>query len=220
MDCSRGTPIYMFSGSSGGTELARVQSNLYIDSNFWREDEAYAKARCSGRKGGPSPVRMDVMTLPRGDFRERCYDRRSMRDRLLLSDSNVIVSILRSERRGIFTSDDCDRLLLASSLILSVLKKHGEMLWRQSKAGQAFSSLEVIEDCFAKAPQMFSNREAQVCARIILGMTSTGIALDLGISEQTATTYRRRAYQRLSIACQRELLTWYLAQWGFGTRTH
>lgn len=220
MDCNGETPVYILSGSIGEIDIARVQTNLYINNNFWRQDEAFAKARFGGRDGNPNLVRMDIRALPRGDFREHCYDRRRMRDRLLLSDSHAMVSILRSERRGIFSADDFDRLELASPLILSVLKKHSQTIWRQSKAGQAFSSLEVIESCIAEAPEMFSKREAQVCARIIFGMTSTGIALDLGISEQTATTYRRRAYQRLSIACQRELLTWYLTRWGFGTRKH
>lgn len=216
MDCSRDAPVYILAG----TDLARFQTNLYIDKDFWRFDDAYARAKCNGRAGGPSLVRMDVRALPFSDFRELCYDRRRMRDRLLLSDSHSMISLVRSERRGIFTSDDCTRLEQASPLILSLLKKHSELIWRHSKAGQALSSLDVIEDCILMAPEMFSRREAQVCARIILGMTSTGIGLDLGISEQTAATYRRRAYQRLSIACQRELFTWYLARWGFGAQIH
>lgn len=220
MDCSQGAPIYTMSGSLGGTDIACIQTKIYIGSNFWREDGAFAKARCDGRDGKPSLVRMDVKALPRSDFREHCYDRRRMRDRLLLSDSKDVVSILRSEKRGTFTSEDCNRLHVAGPFILSLLKKHQEMRWRQANAGQALSSLDVIEDCITKAPEKFSRREVEVCARIIYGMTSMGIALDLGISEQTATTYRRRAYQRLSIACQRELLAWYLSRWGFGSRLH
>nr|ART90100.1 hypothetical protein [uncultured bacterium] len=32
-------------------------------------------------------------------------------------------------------------------------------------------------------------------------------------SEETVKTYRKRAYQRLAIGSERELLTWYLARW-------
>jgi DNA-binding CsgD family transcriptional regulator len=56
-------------------------------------------------------------------------------------------------------------------------------------------------------------REAEVCARILYGMSSVGIALDLSVSEETVKTYRKRAYQRLNIGSERELLTWYLARW-------
>ena len=44
-------------------------------------------------------------------------------------------------------------------------------------------------------------------------MTSPGIALDLNIGEESAMTYRKRAYHRLNIGSQRELLLWFLRQW-------
>ena len=49
-------------------------------------------------------------------------------------------------------------------------------------------------------------RETEVCAAITLGMTSEAIALNLGISVNTVLTYRKRAYARLGISCQNELL--------------
>src|SRR5690606_16731246 len=59
----------------------------------------------------------------------------------------------------------------------------------------------------------FPKREVEVCARILHGMSSIGIALDLGVSEETVRTYRKRSYQRLQIASERELLVWYLDLW-------
>jgi DNA-binding CsgD family transcriptional regulator len=52
-----------------------------------------------------------------------------------------------------------------------------------------------------------------VCARVLYGLSSTAIALDLDVGEETVKTYRKRAYQRLAIGSERELLNWYLAQW-------
>jgi DNA-binding CsgD family transcriptional regulator len=73
--------------------------------------------------------------------------------------------------------------------------------------------LNVIEGCLALSSPRLARREAEVCARILYGMTSLGIALDLGIGEESAMTYRKRAYNRLNIGSQRELLLWYLDQW-------
>ena len=56
------------------------------------------------------------------------------------------------------------------------------------------------------AAAILSEREASVCTGIILGMTSEGIALDLGISVNTVRTYRKRAYARLMISSQNELM--------------
>jgi DNA-binding CsgD family transcriptional regulator len=50
-----------------------------------------------------------------------------------------------------------------------------------------------------------TEREADVCARIVLGMSTTGIALDLRISKNTVATLRKRAYDRLGISSQNEL---------------
>jgi hypothetical protein len=47
----------------------------------------------------------------------------------------------------------------------------------------------------------------------LFGISSAGIALDLGIGEETVMPYRKRAYMRLSIATQRELLLWYVSEW-------
>ena len=54
------------------------------------------------------------------------------------------------------------------------------------------------------APQL-SPREIEVCVRIMLGITSEGIGIDLGISRNTVLTYRKRAYARLNISSQNQL---------------
>ena len=80
-------------------------------------------------------------------------------------------------------------------------------------------SLVVKNDAASEAmlPRTFTNRlrliapnipqrEAEVCTAIMLGMTSEAIALKLGISVNTVLTYRKRAYNRLNISCQNELM--------------
>jgi DNA-binding CsgD family transcriptional regulator len=77
---------------------------------------------------------------------------------------------------------------------------------------QALTALPEIETCIVATSDL-PRREAEVCARILYGLSSVGIALDLTVSEETVKTYRKRAYQRLAIGSERELLTWYLARW-------
>jgi len=50
-----------------------------------------------------------------------------------------------------------------------------------------------------------TRRERQVCERIMLGYTTTGIGLDLDIAPTSVATYRKRAYAKLSISSQNEL---------------
>ena len=48
-------------------------------------------------------------------------------------------------------------------------------------------------------------RERAVLARVLLGMTSQGIALDLCIGMASVLTYRKRGYARLGVTSQAEL---------------
>ena len=49
-------------------------------------------------------------------------------------------------------------------------------------------------------------RELDVCVSIVNGVTSEGIALALNVSIDTVFTYRKRAYARLGISSQNELV--------------
>ncbi|MBQ0919700.1 LuxR family transcriptional regulator, partial [Hydrogenophaga aromaticivorans] len=45
-----------------------------------------------------------------------------------------------------------------------------------------------------------SPRERAVCARIALGLSAEGIAVDLDVAPSTVITLRKRAYQKLAEA--------------------
>ena len=151
------------------------------------------------------------------DVREVVYGRMNICDRLLLcersSDGIVGLSLLRSGNLGAFSGSDIDRLCQVATTMLAMARKHVGRSLPMPDLSLALTSLSEIEACLADASIAFSPREAQVCARIIYGVSSTGIALELGIGEETVMTYRKRAYQRLGIATQRELIVWYIDLW-------
>jgi DNA-binding NarL/FixJ family response regulator len=100
----------------------------------------------------------------------------------------------------------------SAELLMSVLAKHADVRQSRPNVAQALTELPEIEACIV-ATSNLPRREAEVSARILYGLSSIGIALDLSVSEETVKTYRKRAYQRLGIGSERELLTWYLARW-------
>lgn len=55
-----------------------------------------------------------------------------------------------------------------------------------------------------------TERERQVCFRILLGYSSEAIALHLGVATSTIITHRKRAYEKLGIVSQNELFSLYL----------
>lgn len=126
---------------------------------------------------------------------------------------NRFVVTLSSGPAGIITGQQED--LFASSLVVifASLDRHIQMTDGRHAPQDALRSLKTIEECCLGSSAELSPREGAVCARIVYGMTAYGIAIDLGIGEESVSTYRKRAYRRLGIGCQRELLMWYLAQW-------
>ena len=130
----------------------------------------------------------------------------------LKDQSSFCIGIVRSDMRSPLTVDDMRRVRLLADLLISFVARHIDLVVCRPQITPALSSLEDIQDCVSQATDL-SRREAEVCSRILYGMSSYGIAVDLGIGKESVMTYRKRAYQRLGIATQRELLMWYLAEW-------
>jgi DNA-binding CsgD family transcriptional regulator len=160
---------------------------------------------------------MQIDHIEHEEMRERIYRPYLVRERVVVSarapKSAVAISLMRTERNGPFSPDGLAALEAASEGIVALAMKHVALTKSAAEARSALTSLPTIEACLACATPALARREAEVCSRILYGMTSMGIALALGISEESAMTYRKRAYGRLEIGSQRELLLWYLDQW-------
>ena len=98
-------------------------------------------------------------------------------------------------------------------LITRTIAKHIEVAGRVPEPNLTLRCREQISRCVASSGVPFSQREFEVCVRILYGMSTCGIALDLGVGEETVMTYKKRAYARLGLASQRELLLWYIDAW-------
>lgn len=124
----------------------------------------------------------------------------------------ICLVVVPTPGRAPVAEDTIDWLRGAAWLLLAAASKHAALTLEKPDLAPALTSLEEIEACLTCAADL-SRRESEVCARILYGLSSYGIALDLGIGKESVMTYRKRAYNRLGIASQRELLIWYLAAW-------
>lgn len=69
----------------------------------------------------------------------------------------------------------------------------------------AADALPVLRMRLVRLQRELTDRELDVCARLLQGMTHEGIATDLGLSVPTVKTYRNRAFARLGIHFRNEL---------------
>jgi DNA-binding CsgD family transcriptional regulator len=193
---------------------ARDRVEIYVNQGWWKHDPAMTEAqRCL------AAVRFSLVHV---DFSEDGYAamRASVfphvRDRLLLCGhgphADFGLSIVRADPLAPFAGDAIEKVALSAELLMSLLDKHADIRQTRPNVAQALTRLDEIESCIVAA-SVLPRREAEVTSRILYGLSSVGIALDLSVSEETVKTYRKRAYQRLGIGSERELLTWYLARW-------
>lgn len=193
---------------------ARDRVESYVKLGLWKNDPAMTEAQRCVEGVSPTLIHIDFSDQGYTDLRPRVYPH--VRDRVLLCGRGAAgafgLSVLRADPHSPFGDEGIRRLGESAGLLVALLGKHAQLSQGRPNVAHALTELTSIEACVV-AKSALPRREAEVCARILYGLSSVGIALDLSVSEETVKTYRKRAYQRLNIGCERELLTWYLARW-------
>lgn len=203
--------------SQDGTDTAHRQVQVYLKQSLWKRDPMLEEARNNLVLANSSMLHADVSKISDRVLRDAVWMRAGASDRLMVcgrwSRGMVGLSLIRTQKAGAFSDNAIFRIADSMDLLLSIVGRHAEMVIDRRDLSTVLTSLDDIQRTIACLPDELSPREIEVCARVIYGMSSIGIAIDLGISEETVMTYRKRAYARLCIGSQRELLLWYLRRW-------
>lgn len=201
-------------GSFDPSRPAVAMVHRYVREGFWRKDPALSIARSRLSRFSASVIRLDLDDARYADLRPRIYPQ--VRDRVLLCGRRDHVdfglSVVRSEPNQAFDSATLEHLAQLSDTLLAAMAKHIRVLMQTSDLAMALADVDRVENCLHVCSEL-PRRELEVCSRILCGLSTAGIALDLGIGEESVKTYRKRTYLRLAIATERELLRWYLARW-------
>ena len=125
-------------------------------------------------------------------------------------DDFYALSVMRTRDSGQFAEGELHGLAENADLLVAACAKQATLHWDRSKAIAHFASVEVIEANLRASDWGLSERELQVSARILFGISAYGISIDLGLGEETIATYRKRLYARLRLGGRHELLQRYL----------
>ncbi|MBL8502526.1 MAG: helix-turn-helix transcriptional regulator [Rhodocyclaceae bacterium] len=146
--------------------------------------------------------------VPGADYRHYCYDAARLVDRLsvLCGDGGggYALNLYRGRERGAFAEGEAARLHGQASLLAALCVKHDRLCLERGDDAAA-QGIDGHAARLAHLQRGLSRRELAVAARVLAGMTSEGIALDLGIGLQSVLTYRKRAYAKLGVSGQRQL---------------
>lgn len=170
-------------------------------SDYADEDEATEVARTSCRDPlDPSTqvLHYDVADIPVPLWRERVFEPEQLTGRVSFIFSNaeesaIAINVYRNRRLGHFDRWELEKLAEVGPLIKMAFQHTGA-----ERAG-ACSQDELLHSTIdVRAPNL-SEREKQIAIRIAQGMTSDGIASDLGLASSTIVTVRKRLYTKLGI---------------------
>jgi DNA-binding CsgD family transcriptional regulator len=159
------------------------------------------------------PDRTCVTKIEIGDIQDRqyrhCFESTGVHERLSfysrLGSSLYQLCVYRGVRRRGFSALELTRFSTLAGLVLATAFKH-ESLHHSAASMPRHLDLEAIERCLEALPGALSKREREVCSRAAAGKTIERTALDLNIQKTSLVTYRQRAYQKLGISRQNELV--------------
>jgi DNA-binding CsgD family transcriptional regulator len=197
-------PRVLIAANAGSALVAKPLAQKYI-AEYWDLDPA------NHTTGPDENKRVALRIVPDADinyepYRNDCYTNLRIADRFTImqrhGDDLYRLNFYAGAGFGRFAEADVDRMASSGDLLMSLLIKNDAA---NAERSEAWTPQALLTRLRLVAPDM-PTREAEVCTAIMLGMTSEAIGLKLGISVNTVLTYRKRAYGRLNISCQNELM--------------
>lgn len=218
-------------GSAHGDDAARDMAALYALPRYSRRDPTIAMAKRAAGDGDLVMLRIDPTRLDDEELREQIYLSRNVCDRVFVcgrrDDHWHGLSMIRTHERGSFNSTDLGCLRAMADTWLSLIAKHARIVGATARrplrttdaAAGLLGPVSAIEERLHEILPTLTRRETQVCARILRGMSTPGIAIDLSLCEDSVATYRKRAYRRLVIGTRFELIQRFIGA-ALPTQTH
>ncbi|CUX04117.1 LuxR C-terminal-related transcriptional regulator [Rhizobium pusense] len=186
-------PVRRVSGPYVATHWCNDPTNLFLFEKFKR-DNVYL-------------IFMSEDQVPDERYRHDCFTSTGVKHRVSLlkwHERGIIkLSFHRTERAGPFSADAMNEIVPWAEVLASLLIKHD--LVRPSPRSGVEAAERYKLSIGIYCPELTA-REREVCGLIAVGLSSEAIALTLNVSVNTVLTFRRRAYTKLSISSQNELM--------------
>ena len=161
-----------------------------------------------------------------GEHRARVYEAHGVAERVSVvdyeSDGSVFaVNFYHHQHQAAFRDGQISDFEALAPVLLALARKHIALARPPSlpMVQEHHAGVDEVLPAIAALPQGvpalrerllrlqpgLTDRELDVCARVLQGMTHEGIAADLGLGVPTVKTYRNRAFARMGIHFRNEL---------------
>jgi DNA-binding CsgD family transcriptional regulator len=198
-------PVLESASWRGGAHVAEVQ-RAYLN-GLYRYDPNMSLAL----RSGVAVLRLQRDAIARADYRESCFARAGLLERLTVAAADegqlVLLNLYRHEPSGPFAAEEIAAIDQLSRFLAALAIKHVGALGMLLRSRERGDRIAALAARLHALDGRLTLRERDVLSRVMLGVTSEGIALDLGIGLNTVLTYRKRAYARLGVTSQAELFS-------------
>lgn len=205
-------PDVVLSATRAGVNPLAAQ-RAYVD-RFHRFDPVLRLANSGADSAAPVLAYHRSGDIADRAYRDACYLEPGLGERMSMllacDDALYCLHIYRRAVSQSFTGAELERLRYVAPVLSALARRHADFPGRVSEAaggGSTDKSAPVsnMDDGVRRLADGLSRREFEVAQRILRGLTSEGIALDLGVSVETVYTYRKRLYGKLGISSANEL---------------
>ncbi len=197
-----------------GKVLARIADAVnrrYLE-RYHMLDRSLSSFRDLG-DGAPVVTRFDPKLNESPTYTTYFFERTGLCDKLSIvsnrGDSMVCCNLYRLEASGPFDERHVERAGQVAPVLMAALWRHageaGKVNLPSMKVGAEPGEAE------RQSLAALSQRELEVCKRLLAGASTEGVALDLGISPHTVRTLRKRLYKKLQVNSLGDLFARYLS---------
>lgn len=206
-------PVLHLSASRGVADTTRHCFAAYR-AGLYRADRSFDAVR----PGHAAVLRMHADEVPSADHREAIYRRHGVLERLSVvtrpdDDTVFAVNLYHHEHQGRFSPGEIEGFAHIAPLLLACVQRHVRLCPGASPEvaahGASLHPASSRTALLARCPAL-TERELDVCERLLRGWSYDGIAADLGLSLATVKTYRARAFERLGMHFKSELFAAFL----------
>lgn len=189
----------------GGNDEAHQRAAAYRN-RFFRHDPL---RRLIGELGDQQILfaRVPAAEIPDSGYRRTCFDGPGFAEKLMVVQKvpeGWLVLNLPHACAPDMGEEELQALRELARMLMPIIATHVRLAAPVREQPLSIADIEMrVSTTF---PEL-SQREREVCARTLAGVTAEGIGLDLGIKQTTVLTYRRRAYERLNISTVHQLST-------------
>lgn len=196
-------PEMHLSAAYGVPDTTRDCFGVYR-AGLYRRDRSFDSVRAARERGTTELLRLRADQVANPDHRDAIYRRHGLVARLSLArldddGSLLAVNLYRHGDDGPFGDAEVAHLADIGPVLMASIARHVAIAVA-ADAGTGPPRERLRLRCAA-----LTDRELDVCERLLRGMTYDGIAADMALSVGTVKTYRARAFDRLGIHFRSEL---------------